>query len=238
MPELVTFQYDAKVPASWQWQVGVQMALPWASSLDVSYVGNHGYNRLGGLQGGNAVNLNAVDIGAAYLPQNQDPTIAAASTVPGANAYTANLLRAYRGLGTIAQNTTEFWDTYHSIQTSFNRRFQNGFSFGVNYTLGLSLEGNTGLHAAPAARRGRHRSRSAPTRPSTRSCSSTCNLQRHVLKANAVWDMPDLATSAAGAGKKIARLHRQRLAGLGRLDWPTPATATTWDTASRTTART
>ena len=57
---------------------------PWASSLDVSYVGNHGYNRLGGLQGGNVVNLNAVDIGAAFLPQNQDPTLGA-STVPGAD---------------------------------------------------------------------------------------------------------------------------------------------------------
>ena len=44
----------AKVPASWQWQAGVQMALPWASSLDVSYVGNRGVNRLGGLQGGNS----------------------------------------------------------------------------------------------------------------------------------------------------------------------------------------
>ena len=29
-PQLVIFQYDAKVPASWQWQGGVQMAMPWA----------------------------------------------------------------------------------------------------------------------------------------------------------------------------------------------------------------
>ena len=92
MPQLVTFQYDAKVPASWQWQVGVQMALPWASSLDVSYVGNHGYDRLGALQGGSVVNLNAVDIGAAFLPQNQDPTLGT-SAAPGANAYNDNLLR-------------------------------------------------------------------------------------------------------------------------------------------------
>ena len=28
------------------------MTLPWSSSLDVSYVGNHGYNRLGAFQGG------------------------------------------------------------------------------------------------------------------------------------------------------------------------------------------
>ncbi len=54
VPGMTTFQYDADVPASWQWQVGVQMALPWASSLDVSYVGNRGVNRLGGFQNGNA----------------------------------------------------------------------------------------------------------------------------------------------------------------------------------------
>ncbi len=106
MPQLVTFQYDAKVPASWQWQLGVQMALPWASSLDVSYVGNHGYDRLGGLQGGNVVNLNAVDIGAAFLPQNQDPTLGT-SAVPGGAAYSDNLLRGFRGLGNINQNTTD-----------------------------------------------------------------------------------------------------------------------------------
>ena len=53
--------------------------------LDVSYVGNHGFNRLRAFQGGagGAVDLNAVDIGAAYLPQNQDPTLGP-SAVPGA----------------------------------------------------------------------------------------------------------------------------------------------------------
>ena len=77
VPALITFQYDAKLPSSWQWQGGVQMALPWSTALDVSYVGNHGFNRLRAFQGGanGAVDLNAVDIGAAYLPQNQDPTL-------------------------------------------------------------------------------------------------------------------------------------------------------------------
>ena len=53
-----------------QWNVGVQMMLPWSSSLDVEYVGQHGYNSV------ETVNLNAVDFGAAFLPQNQDPTLA------------------------------------------------------------------------------------------------------------------------------------------------------------------
>jgi hypothetical protein len=45
------------------------MTLPWSSSLDVSYVGSHSYNILG-----TNPDINAPDLGSAYLPQNQDPT--------------------------------------------------------------------------------------------------------------------------------------------------------------------
>jgi hypothetical protein len=201
VPQLVTFQYDAEVPASWQWQGGVQMALPWASSLDISYVGNHGFNRLGALQGGNVVNLNAVDFGSAYLASNQDPTLAA-SSVPGATAYTANLLRAYRGLANVNQNTTDFWDTYHSIQTAYQRRFQHGFSAGINWTLGLSLKGNTGLnkrlqHAADGTISLR------ADQAEYEKKNEMLNLQRHVVKANAVWDLPDFQTGSGSTGRKV-----------------------------------
>jgi hypothetical protein len=146
VPSMITFQYNAQLPSSWQWQGGVQIALPWVTMVDVSYVGNHGFNRLRAFQGGanGAVDLNAVDIGAAYLPQNQDPTLGPSAT-PGASAYTSNLLRAYRGFANINDQETRFWDTYHGIQMSVNRRFQNGLAFGTNYNLGLSLKGNTGL---------------------------------------------------------------------------------------------
>ena len=216
VPQLVTFQYDAKVPASWQWQAGVQMALPWASSLDVSYVGNRGVNRLGGLQGGNVVNFNAVDIGAAYLPQNQDTTKPTPSSVPGANAYTENLLRGYKGLAAINQNTTEFWDLYHSIQSTFQRRFQNGFSFGANYTLGLVLDGNTGLqqrfqHAADGTvsvrsdqgqDRGTVQAAEPPAPP--REAERRVGHARH----ESVW---------RGCRQAGGRPHRQRLAAVGDL---------------------
>jgi hypothetical protein len=208
VPALSIYEYNAKVPSSVQWQGGVQMTLPWASSLDLSYVGNHGYNRLGAFQGGSSVNLNAIDIGAAYLPQNQNPTIAAAPAVPGANAYTANLLRPYRGLSTIAQQTSTFHDTYHSIQSSFNRRFRGGLAFGVNYTLSLSLTGNTGLQ---------QRLQHAPDgtisvradQAEYERLNKNLNLQRHILKSNAVWDLPDLHMTG-GAG---------RIAGLVLNDW-------------------
>jgi hypothetical protein len=211
-PQLVIFQYDAKVPASWQWQGGMQMALPWATSLDVSYVGNHGYNRLGGFQGGTTVNLNAVDFGAAFLPENQDLT-KGPSTVPGANALTTNLLRPYRGLSNINQNTTEFWDEYHSIQTSFNRRYRNGFSFGLNYVLSLSFKGNTGLQK---------RLQHAPDgtisvradQAEYEKLNEDLNLQRHLMKANFVWSLPKVPTSNAGLRAAGLILNDWQLSGL------------------------
>jgi len=144
VPALVTFQYNAQVPSSLQWNAGVQKSLPWNMVADVSYVGNHGYNRFGALQGGDTQNWNQVPLGTSYLPQFQDPTLGAPA-YPGASAYTTNLLRPFAGLGTIGQNTSNFHDTYHSLQLSVNRRFAHGFSFAAAYTYGISLTGNTGL---------------------------------------------------------------------------------------------
>jgi hypothetical protein len=184
VPAMRTFQYEADVPQSWQWNAGVQMALPWASSLDVSYVGQKSSERL------QVVNLNQVNLGAAYEDRYQDRT-RAASAVPGATALTTNLLRPLQGLSAIEQNTTDFGETFHSIQTSFNRRFRGGMSFGVNYTYSISLEGTTGLtqrlqHAAD----GTISVRADQAR--YEELNKQIAVQPHVLRGNVVWDMPDL----------------------------------------------
>jgi hypothetical protein len=189
---LIVFQYDAQVPSSWQWQGGVQMALPWSTALDVSYVGNRGFNRLRAFQGGGggSVDLNAIDIGAAYLPENQDTTLVP-SSVPGANAFTTNLLRGYRGLSNVNQQQTRFWDEYHSIQMSLNRRYRNGLQFGTNYTLGLSLKGNTGLQS-----RYQHAADGTISLRADQAAYEKLNenlaLQRHVIKSFALWDLPNV----------------------------------------------
>ncbi len=168
MPALVIFQYEADVPSQWQWQAGIQMALPWASSLDVSYVGNHGFNRLGDLQGGTTVNLNAVDIGAAYLPQNQDPTLGT-SAVPGGAAYVDNLLRAYRGLGNINQNTTDFWDDVPLDPDVAQPPVPQWLLVRGQLHLGHLAQGQHRPAAPPAARARRQLHAPAPTRRPTRS---------------------------------------------------------------------
>ena len=34
-----SIEYEPGLPSSWQWNGGVQMALPWATALDFEYVG-------------------------------------------------------------------------------------------------------------------------------------------------------------------------------------------------------
>ncbi len=192
VPGMVTFQYNAQIPSSLQWNVGIQRSLPFQLVLDVSYVGNHGYNLLGAFQGGDLQNQNSVDFGAAYLPQYQDPTLGK-SSVPGASAYTANLLRPFAGLGVISQNTTGFWDTYHSLQISVNRRFARGLSFGANYTRELSLVGDTGL-----VQRIQHGANGAITLRSDEAAYEAMNQnlassQPNFFVGNAVWDVPGLS---------------------------------------------
>ena len=94
-----------------------------------------------------------------------------------------------RGYAAIEQNLPDFYDTYHSLQVSLNRRFQHGLLFGVNYTYGLFFEGNTGLQ-----RRLQH---TADGQVSIRADNAqfedlmkTLDRRPHFLKANAVWAIP------------------------------------------------
>jgi hypothetical protein len=194
------------VPASWQWNAGVQKTLPWAMVADLSYVGNRGVDRIS-----NAPNLNAVDFGTAYLPQNQDPTRAGTSTVPGALALPENSLKPFRGLNNITTYTTDFWDEYHSIQTSLNRRFRNGFSFGANYTYGISFKGNTGL-----TKRYQH----APDgtisvradQADYEKLLETLDRRPHIIKANGIWSLP---RAPSGLGQVVgAVLNDWQIAGV------------------------
>ena len=202
VPTLNIFTYKAKIPTSVQWQSEIQMALPWASAFTIAYVGNHGYNRLGAFQGGSTLNVNAVDFGTAYLPQYQNTTLAASAT-SSANALTGNLLRPYPGYNIIAQQTTDFHDTYHSLQFTLNRRYRNGYAFGINYTRGLSFTGNTGLQ-----KRIQHNPDGSfsirADQAQYEALNQNLDLRPNVIKANALYNIPNLHGSDHGAMKVAA----------------------------------
>jgi hypothetical protein len=185
-PALSIYEYDAPLPSSAQWNAGLQLALPWQSAVDLSYVGQHGYNLL------QNVNINQVQPGAAWLPENQDRS--QTPTTLGSNAVPEVLMRPYQGYGNINMQWGRGWNTYHSLQWSFNRRFANGVSFGLNHTIGLSNKGN-----ANSGARLQYNITGNQINYSFRSDQKDAdellddlNLQRHTIKGNFVWDLPDL----------------------------------------------
>jgi carboxypeptidase family protein len=181
-PALDVFEYDGGLPSSTQWNAELQMTLPWASSVSIGYVGQHSFNTL------QAVNINSVDLGAAFLPENQDPTLGINPT-PGAAAVQQDQMRTYRGYGNIDMQLGRAWRTFHSIQLSFNRRFRDGISFGFNDTITLYD------HQSAAARIEHGSDGSFSLRDDQAKADqllgTTIN-QVHVLKGNFVWDLPDL----------------------------------------------
>jgi Carboxypeptidase regulatory-like domain len=180
---LSVYEYDSPLPSSTQWNVGVQIALPWSSLLDVEYTGQHGFNIVEG------INLNAVDFNTAYLPEYQDRTLA--PTTPGATAVSTDLMRAFSGYSSITQNVSRGWNTYHSLQLSFTRRFRNGMSWGFNDTIGLSSTGST------AARLQHNPDGTVTYRADQAQANNLLQVDpvRHTMKGNFVWDLPDLTSS-------------------------------------------
>jgi hypothetical protein len=216
VPTISSFYYDAKLPSDVQWNAGFQMALPWASSIDVEYVGHHSYNVLSNTcNGANAsVNLNAIDLGALYLPSAQDPTQVAGTVL------NTNLLRPYQGYNDVKVYWPRFHRTYHSIQTAYNRRFRNGISLGSAWTLGLSDKGNTqppGValrldHAADGTFKIRDDQATAEE------LFADQNLTRHIVQSTFIWDLPDVR--GAGAWSRVIGgiVNDWQLSGIFKVD--------------------
>jgi hypothetical protein len=107
----------------------------------------------------------------------------------------SNQLRAFRGYGTINQFWNRGWRTYHSMQLSFQRRFQNGLSFGFNDTIGLSDRQQAGVrlqHSADGSYVIRDDQAVADD------LLGNNNPVRNVMRANFIWDLPDLRSSQSG----------------------------------------
>jgi hypothetical protein len=88
-----------------------------------------------------------------------------------------------------------FYTQYDSIQTSFNRRFRNGWQAGMNWTLGIRNKGNTvsPLHLQHNA------DGTIGLRPEQEEMDkllSNAGVRHHVIKANFSWDLPDVQSDS------------------------------------------
>ena len=208
-PALTVWQYKSKLSASTQWNGGVQVALPFTTVLDVAYAGQHAFNTNA------AVNINSIDIGAAFLPMNQNPTVATSSTStdPSTSYASTNpdLVRLYQGFAAINQQQPIGWRTYHSIQVGVNRRFQNGWLVGFNDTISLSDKQASILNAAAAGLSPLRLQHNADGTITVRSDQARADEllgnnhpQTHIMRAQFVWDLPDM--HASGGRRAIGAL--------------------------------
>jgi hypothetical protein len=193
-PNLNVYQLHSGLPSTWTWSGGVQTMLPKDVMLDVSYTGEHGYNIV------EQVNINTVDVGAAFSPSNQDSTVT--SALPGGAAVTQNMMRSMRGLGSITMMQPRGWITSHTLQIALNHRFAHGLQFGINDTVMLKRQADAGAriqHAADGT--WSYRSDQAQADELFQDYIPT----RHTFKGDLVWAIPGLKSVGSGATQHIVK---------------------------------
>src|ERR1022692_703410 len=114
---LNAIDYNGRIPTVINYSAGIQAKLPYATTLEVGYVGSVMRHLM------DTVNLNAIPYGADFQAQNQDPTKqkASPSAIAGSNAYDTNFLAPYQGYGTINYEGFGATTNYNSMQVKMNR---------------------------------------------------------------------------------------------------------------------
>ena len=170
------------MPSSTQWNGGIQIALPWSTVVDVEYVGQHGYNIVEG-------DRTSTPSTSARRSCRRIRIRRSTPTTPGATSVPTDQMRGFRGYSAITQNV--------------------GSRLG-HASLAADLV-PAAVFARPVVRVQRH------DRPLQPTGSTAARLQhnpdgsvtiradqaeadalfqtpptRHTMKANFVWDLPDL----------------------------------------------
>ncbi|QOY91323.1 TonB-dependent receptor [Paludibaculum fermentans] len=122
LPLFVTTQDPIfRMPSAWSWNTAVERELPWATTLEVSYVGRRGI----------------------HLQRERNINQLMPGTLQNSTAY-VDTLRPYKGYATIRVTNNEASSTYNALQVSVNRRFSKGLSYGLAYTYGKSTDDASG----------------------------------------------------------------------------------------------
>jgi hypothetical protein len=204
---VVGFDERGHIPTTYNWNFTIQHELPWRVLLDVGYVGNasaHDPYR---------VNQNAIPLGAAWLPQNQDP-LNSAPKFDGTTSNQPNFYRPFQGY----TNTTDYAfganSHYHSLQAAAHRRFGRDLTFDVAYTwskvMGTASSYTTGNNP--------FNFRVADYGP--------LDFDRtHVLVFNYVYNLPKFIKSTTAAGKVGGAItNNWQVSGITTLMTGTPTT--------------
>ena len=184
---VTTIAKNLKPPAAWNWNFTVQRQLWFQSVLEVAYVGHRG-----------------LDLPQVYdINQPQPGTV-----VSGTNV---NYVRPYRGFAAIQMEESVATSTYNGLQVTWNRRFNNGFSFGSSYTLSKSLDSGSNYRDIV---------------PDTYNASNMWGPSefdsRHVVVFNYVYTLPFFKDQSKMSGKMLGGWQ---ISGVNQYQTGTPCSA-------------
>ena len=123
---LNAFSPTFKRPTVASWSFTLQKELPGQFLASAGYVGTRGTNWE------IWIDRNAPVFGVTPAGYNFDPRL-------NASGFNSNLLRPFVGYGSITQFNQGLTSTYHSLQTSFQRRFANHLALQGTYTWSKAL---------------------------------------------------------------------------------------------------
>ena len=173
-------EINSHTPSIYNFSLGVQQEIGFKTMVEASYVGSFA-RHLGEQRNINGVPDNArlvdcrvVPAGLCH-PENRDPLTAA-------NPKNNDFLRPYRGYGDINVNTWGGTSNYNSLQVQINRRYTQGFQFGLAYTYSKSFDkANDDTSDVNLGR---------PYKAFNYAASDFD--QTHILTVNYIWDLPSL----------------------------------------------
>lgn len=170
-PLVITSQDPVfKNPEAWHWSAAFEREIGFNTVVEIGYVGRRG------LHGQRERNIN----------QLQPGTVQAN---PGINA---DVLRPFKGFGSIRVTNNDANSIYHGLQVGATRRFTNGLSFGLAYTYSKSEDdGSAQRDVIPNAF-----DASALWGPSDFD-------RRHVLVVNGIYELPFFRDHSNLTGKLL-----------------------------------
>ena len=175
-------------PYAEQWDLDVQRQVKYDIILDAGYYGSRGVHQL------SQVDINE-PIPGAYVNNaiiaSQNP-----GQLTSGNESLLNIIRPYQGYGPIDIYEPIFSSNYHSLQTSFQKRFRAGSQIGVNYTWSKALTD-----------RPDHPGGSLPVPQNSYDLAAEYGPsrfdRRHVFNANFVYQLPFFTTQQGLVGRAL-----------------------------------
>ena len=160
--------YDWKTPRLVHYNVAVERALPWKTTLAVAYAGSRGSN----------------------LVRSGDTNAPIPDILPdGTSLFVAGRPRRNPAFGAISLRSTDGHSSYDALQVKLGRRFDNRLQFQANYTLGRTIDDTQGT--VPTESDGSVTQWMDPDSAATDRGAADFD-RLHNLTANFIWTTPDL----------------------------------------------